>query len=578
MELSDNHQALLEEIDLIKGKLEPLNLTSDLVEKILYLNSKETYDIAFIGEFSSGKSSIINALLKKDILPTDLNPSTAKITYISYSEIPRIVISYYDETKKNVEYSDDYIKSLSAQNQELLNDIKCIEVFYPFEILKSNIRFIDTPGTNDTDLSRIALTYQILPDVDLIIYTTIYPITANNLSVFNEQVLGNYFSKIFIVLNKIDLLPDYKLIEEEIIELFNEKLGITIKNFHGISAIDYLEGIFDHDESLIEKSNFHLFSDSLFEYLKSSEKYSTQIQRFLSLFTEAKKQLKDIVSLKIDSLSLPEDIFQQRNDEIKSKLDHYQKNADKMIEDVESEFDRLFNKVNISLDKLISEIIQGIDMILSSQNIDINLVQKQIEFDVRKKFEFWNDRNKNLISNYIESIYKEINARLGEAKLQMKAALAVVSNNQLSSFTMQNSHASTNVPTLDEKKSGLMLSFASVGGYALMASAGLALAPAAILIMPIGTYFLHKQKLLQAAAIKDDVINKIQIASIDFKKEIISNLSSSKDNIIHHIKERLHNYIDEITKQLKIVEHDRKKMQEEIDSQIVELNDLLSLL
>ncbi|MBZ0182189.1 MAG: dynamin family protein [Melioribacteraceae bacterium] len=578
MELIDQHQELLDEVHLIKSKLKPLNLSSDILDKIQYLNSKETYDIAFIGEFSSGKSSIINAILKKDILPTDLNPSTAKITYISYSDEPKIVISYYDDSQKTVEYSDDYIKSLSAQNHELLNDISYIEVFYPFELLKNNIRFIDTPGTNDTDLSRIEITYQILPNVDLIIYTTIYPVTANNLSVFNEHVLGNYFSKTFIVLNKIDLLPDYKLLEEEIIELFTKDQSIAINNVYGISAIDYLEGIFDNDESLIEKSNFISFSESLFEFLKSTEKYSIQNHRFLTLLSEAKRQLKDIVSLKIESLSLPEDIFQQRNDEIKSKLDLYQKNADKMIEDVESEFDRLFNKVNISLDKLISEIIQSIDMIFSSQNIDINLVQKQIELDVRKKFEFWNDRNKNLISNYIESIYKEINARLGEAKLQMKAALAVVSNNQLSSFAMQNSHASANVPTLDEKKSGLMLSFASVGGYALMASAGLALAPAAILIMPIGTYFLHKQKLLQAAAIKDDVINKIQIASIDFKKEIISNLSSSKDNIIHHIKERLHNYIDEITKQLKIVEHDRKKMQEEIDSQIVELNDLLSLL
>ena len=45
----------------------------------------KTYRVAVVGEFKRGKSSLINALLGTDILPTDVVPMTAALTRIRYS-------------------------------------------------------------------------------------------------------------------------------------------------------------------------------------------------------------------------------------------------------------------------------------------------------------------------------------------------------------------------------------------------------------------------------------------------------------------------------------------------------------
>ena len=51
-------------------------------------------EIAIVGQFSSGKSTFLNALLSKDILPTGITPVTSKVTYINYGERYEMKVTY----------------------------------------------------------------------------------------------------------------------------------------------------------------------------------------------------------------------------------------------------------------------------------------------------------------------------------------------------------------------------------------------------------------------------------------------------------------------------------------------------
>ena len=54
----------------------------------------QLYRVAVIGEFKRGKSSLINAIIGADVLPTDILPMTAAITRVTYGEKRQILIRY----------------------------------------------------------------------------------------------------------------------------------------------------------------------------------------------------------------------------------------------------------------------------------------------------------------------------------------------------------------------------------------------------------------------------------------------------------------------------------------------------
>lgn len=88
--------------------------------------------IAIIGDFSSGKSSLINWLLNCYILDVDIKPTTARIYEISFSYTPK----------------EDVIKE---------NGIEIHKISYPFPTLRNlqNITLIDTPGFNSSNLNHL---------------------------------------------------------------------------------------------------------------------------------------------------------------------------------------------------------------------------------------------------------------------------------------------------------------------------------------------------------------------------------------------------------------------------------------
>ena len=52
-------------------------------------------EVAITCQFSSGKSTFLNALLSKDILPTGITPDTSKVNFINYGEEYKLKITYH---------------------------------------------------------------------------------------------------------------------------------------------------------------------------------------------------------------------------------------------------------------------------------------------------------------------------------------------------------------------------------------------------------------------------------------------------------------------------------------------------
>ena len=77
---------------------EKMSASKELIEKldVLHVRAKEPMKVAITGQFSSGKSTFLNALLSKNILPTGITPVTSKVNYIKYGDELKIKIRYKD--------------------------------------------------------------------------------------------------------------------------------------------------------------------------------------------------------------------------------------------------------------------------------------------------------------------------------------------------------------------------------------------------------------------------------------------------------------------------------------------------
>lgn len=139
--------------------------------------------IAFCGVFSSGKSSLLNALLGcGDVLPTGINPVTKIITRIRYGKKQSLKCI---SNGKEVSIPDNLMKATIIGERPLPHGCTEIILELPAEILKNNVEFIDTPGYEDNsaleDMSRAAVL-----TADLIVFCC------------NSTMLGKQFEKQYL--------------------------------------------------------------------------------------------------------------------------------------------------------------------------------------------------------------------------------------------------------------------------------------------------------------------------------------------------------------------------------------------
>lgn len=144
------------------------------------------------GEFNSGKSTVINALLGRKYLKEGVIPTTNEITLLSYSE-----------------------KDLDEQERCQRNPDGQFICYLSAPILK-NMNLVDTPGTNVILQRQQQLTEEFVPRADLILFilSSDRPLTESE--VVFLQYLQQWKKKVVFVLNKMDIYRNTNEVEEAI--------------------------------------------------------------------------------------------------------------------------------------------------------------------------------------------------------------------------------------------------------------------------------------------------------------------------------------------------------------------------
>ena len=164
--------------------------------------SAESYRIAVVGEFKTGKSTLINRVfLKEDLLFTDIMEATAVVTEIRHGSEKRLEVIPYVTEKADTPHpfdeavsadfqwrtgegepiridnpSSEQIRShTSAETAEgrtrLARDTARVRLIWPADGL-DGLTLYDTPGINTLNAAVIAATYRIIPESDLVVFVT----------------------------------------------------------------------------------------------------------------------------------------------------------------------------------------------------------------------------------------------------------------------------------------------------------------------------------------------------------------------------------------------------------------------
>ncbi|MGN7477464.1 dynamin family protein [Solibacillus silvestris] len=207
-------------------------------EHIESIIARDSFEIIVVGEFSNGKSTLINALLRERFLPSSINPTTAMLNKISYAPVKSYSIVYRDGTTKQM--TEEQFKSIVAPDSKpsLLGNLLGIEkekkeiseireavLGFPTDFCKNNITIIDSPGTNDFDAAREAITTHYIPrsDAAIFILNATKPFSESD-KVFLSRILDEHLHKIFFVVNFKDLLEN-NIDEQTAIDYIKDQLA-----------------------------------------------------------------------------------------------------------------------------------------------------------------------------------------------------------------------------------------------------------------------------------------------------------------------------------------------------------------
>ncbi|QOY51374.1 dynamin family protein [Candidatus Sulfurimonas baltica] len=269
---------------LLNEKFLPSVQLKNLFNKLLR-RSKYPMEVAIAGQFSSGKSTFLNALLSKDILPTGITPVTSKVNFINYGEEYKLKVSYNNGA--NEYHALETIAQFTDQ-RKAVEDIKYLTLYVPMDILK-DITFVDTPGLNSQSLSDTQVTKKILRDVDGIIWLTLLDNAGKESEAeVLQEYLENFKDKSLCVLNQKDKFSPEQVettlsyIKENFSTFFSEVIPISAKQAldSRVNQKDVLinTALYSLQKAFKESSNINIDAKELTFFHDDFAKFSKEVE------------------------------------------------------------------------------------------------------------------------------------------------------------------------------------------------------------------------------------------------------------------------------------------------------------
>lgn len=395
-----------------------------LIENLQMLQrnwEQERFEIVVVGEFSTGKSTFINALLQREILPSKVTPTTATVNFIRHlSELPNnngvpvAKVVYKDGNEIEVPYLElpDYVTEMSKK-LKVSEKIHHVDLYVESPYLENGVVLVDTPGLQalNPEHEKITKTQIKKSNASILLFNMEQPGKLTEIKFLRD--LSDSIDRIFFVANRLDGVPLDQVqevkdqLEKALRENDYQQIDEARAVVYPVSALQALKArdasvVTKHweDESaeqLLVDSKFLQFEERLESYLFEGEKTKdfldvpfVAIDNFYSQLMEQLEQYQKTLegSDDLDELEkmhqLAKDEAELRNLQLKKEVIRMKNVFSDTIRDNEKQFNENFERL-VSTTKSAIEEVGVLDELEEIVNDELELFNKdyQLLFDTK---------------------------------------------------------------------------------------------------------------------------------------------------------------------------------------------------
>jgi GTPase Era involved in 16S rRNA processing len=203
------------------------SLTARVDDVIEYSSQTDQVDVVVLGRFKSGKSSLLNALLGRNVLPIDVLPATAVITRVASGtqDSATVVNENGHETRIEMDVLRRYVTE--KENPNNVKRVARVDVKVAGLDRLAGLRLVDTPGVGSIHRHNTEATEQWLPRVGAVLLAISVDQPLSDHDVTLLQDLRSFTPFVTIVLTKTDLVDPDQLdtVREYVAHETEERLG-----------------------------------------------------------------------------------------------------------------------------------------------------------------------------------------------------------------------------------------------------------------------------------------------------------------------------------------------------------------
>jgi len=357
------------------------------IETLERRSSDQTLYLGITGEFSSGKSTFINALLRDDLLKSDiLAATTCALTYIRHGDELEASIVLADGTqidhvisqdepdaettlsKESVESIRDAVQKYTADEEESQR-VSHVSIRYPNAQLRRGIAIVDTPGINVESRRHAEVTESALVnvfDACLIVIPAIAPCSEVLVNFINNHIAA-HDRECIVVVTKIDLIRprERERLMKHIEGVLESQTALKVAGIHAVAPL--------HIGKDIEGASSQ--TEDSAEYLVQFESAERSIMDLLA-YSRQRIIAKQLKSLLMNVLHDLESAIESRSAEYKSRSQYLEANRladlDEYVSGVKNTCrEALSEQCGATTQKLVQDLSATIDKMKSRAEMDI---------------------------------------------------------------------------------------------------------------------------------------------------------------------------------------------------------------
>lgn len=357
------------------------------------------YQVMFTGVFSSGKSTLLNALMHSELLSTGNLPETAVITNIVFNEPDERAVIYKRDVDENGQPVTEVMRDIPAffqiykvdrnDKEKFLKIVDHVVLYQNRDgIAGSMVQLVDSPGTS-ASMADDKVSKSFLEKADAIVFliNALMPLQKDDKEYIEKYFAGHQMQNLFFVVNKVNMLTTdeaeeelKQYVREELTDVFTDQYGSFDENLfrrrvfyvNALGAMNTRLG----RETKISRNESKLFSDdetgvpefeeALGQFLTSGDRdketlkaYRRQMADFyIGAERSVEKQLAEM-ELGRDAVKKKIKEYEESKKKIETEIKHIEDDIQKAIEgilmDARIEYDRFVDNVEAKWDDYFSE-------------------------------------------------------------------------------------------------------------------------------------------------------------------------------------------------------------------------------